>query len=120
MDIILKQVPSPDFDFVEDIPAVPGEEYERRLAALVQVAGTDWVLVYADREHYGNLTYLVNFDPRFEEGLLVLGKNGKRVLIVGNEGLGYVGTLRAPVEVELCQTLSLNSQPRTLAPRARL
>ena len=119
MDIILKQVPTPDFQFVEEIPVVPGEEYERRLAALVQAAGTDWVLVYADREHYANLTYLVNYDPRFEEGMLALGRNGRRVLIVGNEGLGYVGILRAPVEVELCQTFSLNSQPRNTAPRLR-
>lgn len=119
MDVILKKVPSPDFQFVEEIPAVPGEEYERRLAALIQAAGTDWVLVYADREHYANLTYLVNYDPRFEEGLLVLGKNGRRVLIVGNEGLGYVGILRVPVDVELCQTFSLNSQPRNTAPRLK-
>jgi hypothetical protein len=44
MDIVLKQVPSPNFEFVEEIPVVPGEEYERRLAALVKAAGTDWVL----------------------------------------------------------------------------
>jgi len=119
MDIVLKRVPSPDFQFVEEIPTVPGEEYERRLAALVRAAGVDWVLVYADREHYANLTYLVNYDPRFEEGLLVLGKNGRRVLIVGNEGLGYVGILRATVDIELCQTLSLNSQPRNTAPRLK-
>ena len=119
MDVILKQVPSPVFQFVEEIPGVPGEEYERRLAALVQAAATDWVLVYADREHYANLTYLVNFDPRFEESLPVLGRNGRRVLIVGNEGLGYVDILRAPIDVELCQTMSLNSQPRSTAPRLK-
>jgi Xaa-Pro aminopeptidase len=119
MDVILKQVPSPVFQFVEEIPGVPGEEYQRRLAALVQAAASDWVLVYADREHYANLTYLVNFDPRFEEGLLVLGRNGRRVLIVGNEGLGYVDILRAPIDVVLCQTMSLNSQPRNLSPRLK-
>ena len=101
------------------MPAVPAEEYERRLAALLQKAGTDWVLVYADREHYANLTYLVNYDPRFEEGLLVLGSNGQRVLIVGNEGMGYLPILTVPVEVELCQTFSLNSQPRSTAPRLK-
>ena len=119
MKVGLKHVPMPEFQFVEEIPTVPDEEYERRLAALVAAAGCDWVLVYADREHYANLTYLVNYDPRFEEGLLVLGSKGKRVLVVGNEGMGYLPILRAPVEVELCQTLSLNSQPRSEAPRLK-
>jgi len=119
MNIILKHIPLPSFEFTEEVPAVPAEEYERRLASLVQKAKTDWVLVYADREHYANLTYLINYDPRFEEGLLVLGRNGQRTLIVGNEGLGYLSVLTIPVDIELCQTLSLNSQPRSTVPRLK-
>ncbi len=119
MNIVLKQVPMPEFQFVEAIPVIPEEEYERRLNTLVQAAGTDWVVVFADREHAANLTYLVNYDPRFEEALLVLSSSGKRVLIVGNEGMGYLSILRAPVDVELCQTFSLNSQPRSTAPRLK-
>jgi hypothetical protein len=119
MKVVLKHIPMPEFQFTEMIPPVPDEEYERRLSVLAAAAGSDWVLVYADREHYANLTYLVNYDPRFEEGLLVLGSKGKRVLVVGNEGMGYLPILRAPVEVELCQTFSLNSQPRTEAPRLK-
>jgi hypothetical protein len=117
MKIILKHVRLPALEFTEDMPAVPAEEYERRLAALAQKAATDWVLVYADREHYANLTYLIHYDPRFEEGLLVLGRDGRRTLIVGNEGLGYLSVLPVPLEIELCQTFSLNSQPRSTAPR---
>ncbi len=119
MNIILKHVPLPPFEFSEELPAVPAEEYERRLAALAQKAATDWVLVYADREHYANLTYLVNYDPRFEEGLLALGPGGQRTLIVGNEGLGYLSVLPVAVDIELCQTFSLNSQPRSTAPRLK-
>lgn len=119
MKIVLKHVPLPDFQFSEEIPAVSTEEYERRLTALVQAAQTDWVLVFADREHSANLTWLVNYDPRFEEGLLVLGPKGQRTLIVGNEGLGYLPILRVPLHVELCQTFSLNSQPRSQAPRLK-
>jgi hypothetical protein len=119
MKIVLKHVPMPEFQFPEEIPAVPAEEYERRLSALLQSAGTDWVLVFADREHYANLTYLVNYDPRFEEGILVLGQRGRRTLIVGNEGLGYVPVVPVPVDVELCQTLSLNSQPRSTTARLK-
>jgi hypothetical protein len=119
MKIILKQIHLPSLEFTEDVPAVPAEEYERRLAALVQKAASDWVLVYADREHYANLTYLINYDPRFEEGLLVLGHHGQRTLIVGNEGLGYISVLPVPIDIELCQTFSLNSQPRSTAPRLK-
>ncbi len=119
MKIVLKNVPMPKFHFPEAIPAIPAEEYERRLSALVQAAESDWVLVYADREHSANLTWLINYDPRFEEGLLVLGRNGRRTLIVGNEGIGYLPIVRVPVDVELCQTFSLNSQPRSTASRLK-
>jgi Xaa-Pro aminopeptidase len=119
MKIVLKHIPLPKFQFTEETLLIPVEEYERRLAALTQAAGTDWVFVFADREHSANLTWLVNYDPRFEEGLLALGRNGQRTLIVGNEGMGYLPIVRAPVEVELCQTFSLNSQPRATAPRLK-
>ena len=119
MKIALKHVPMPEFQFPEAIPAIPAEEYEARLSALMQAAQTDWVLVFADREHSANLTWLVNYDPRFEEGLLVLGRSGQRTLIVGNEGLGYAPIARIPLDVELCQTFSLNSQPRRTAPRLK-
>jgi len=46
---------------------------ERRLAISV---------VYGDREHFANLAYLKNFDPRFEEALLVIGPEFGRLLIV--------------------------------------
>ncbi|MEI7846533.1 MAG: Xaa-Pro aminopeptidase [Chloroflexota bacterium] len=119
MKIELKHVPLPCFQFPEEIPAIPTEEYERRISALYQAAGTEWVLVFADREHAANLTWLVNYDPRFEEGLLVLGRDGKRTLIVGNEGMGYLPIVSVQVDVELCQTFSLNSQPRSTAPRLK-
>jgi hypothetical protein len=117
MDVILKQIPLPEFQFPEPIPVIPVEEYERRLSSLYQAAESDWVLVYADREHSANLTWLVNYDPRFEESILVLGHNARRTLIVGNEGMGYLPIVRVPVDVELCQTFSLNSQLRGIASR---
>ena len=107
MKIVLNTSPCPSSNFRDVIPAVPAEEYERRLSALVQAAGTDWVLVFADREHSANLTWLVDDDPRFEEALLVLGRHGQRKLIVGNEGMGYLPIVPGPVDVDLCQTFSL-------------
>ena len=115
MKIALKQIPAPEFAFVEARPTVPAEEYERRLAALYHAAQADWVAVYADREHYANLVYLLNFDPRFEEALLLLGPNGRRFLVLGNEDMGYTSVLPVPVELVLCQTFSLGGQPRETA-----
>ena len=47
-------------------------------------AKCDWLAVYADREHFGNIAFLTGFEPRFEEAFLLLGPTGKRVLITGN------------------------------------
>ncbi|HVQ31745.1 MAG TPA: hypothetical protein VMV21_19260, partial [Vicinamibacteria bacterium] len=33
-------------------------------------------LVYGDREHFANLAFLTGFDPRFEEALLVVPRQG--------------------------------------------
>lgn len=118
MKIELRQVPAPPISFPqEDVPVIPPAEYERRLRTLYQTAGCDWVAVYGDREHFANLTFLTNYDPRFEEGLLLLGPGDKRCLLVGNEGLGYTPIVPVPVQVLLCQTFSLPGQQRDTAPR---
>lgn len=120
MNIQLKKIPTPPLAFVEaDAPPVPVAEYEQRLRTLYQAAGADWVAVYADREHCANLTFLVNLDPRFEEALLLLGPGGRRLLLLGNECMGYASVLSVPVELILCQSFSLGGQPRSTAPRLR-
>lgn len=118
MKIELRQVPAPTFSFPqEDVPLIPQAEYERRLKTLYKTAGCDWVAVYGDREHFANLAFLVNYDPRFEEGLLLLGPGESRCLLVGNEGLGYTPIVPVAVQVMLCQTFSLPGQQRDTAPR---
>lgn len=120
MEIELRTIPTPPMGFVEeDAPPIPAEEYERRVATLYEMAGADWVAVYADREHYANLVFLVNLDPRFEEAVLLLGPRDRRVLLLGNEDMGYTPVLGIPVEPVLCQSLSLGGQPRGTAPRVR-
>ena len=89
--------------------------YEARCAALKAAAGCDWVVVYGDREHSADLTFLTNFDPRFEEAILVLGP--KHAFIVGNEGVGYVSMFGPKLEVHLSQSLGLMGQDRTQYPR---
>jgi hypothetical protein len=115
--VALRHVPRPPVPAGRLRPAVPGKEYERRMAALVDAADADWVVVYGDREHNANLAFFCGFDPRFEEALLLLGPGGRRVLVVGNEGLGYVPVTSVPLEAMLAQSFSLMGQRRTSAPR---
>ena len=73
MDIELRQI-DPITHPLDDMPAaIAASEYEQRMDATYAACGCEWVLVYADREHYANLVWLTNLDPRFEEALLVLG-----------------------------------------------
>jgi len=119
MDIRIISIPAPKFSFSDVSIKITSNEYERRLEKLYSAAQADWVVVYADREHYGNLTFLINFDPRFEEAIFILGPRGIRKLIVGNEGLSYTSVVPLPIEVLLCQSLSLSGQQRDIAPSLR-
>lgn len=101
-------------------PLLPAAEYNARLNALYAGADCEWVLVYADREHAANLVFLTNFDPRFEEALLVLGPNGRRALVLGNEGMGYTSQAVPALEFVLAQSFGLMGQSRTSAPRLDL
>jgi len=75
-------------------------------------AGLDVLAVYADREHSATMAYLTGMDPRFEEALLLIGKGGNALLLVGNECEGYVPDEKPALTVELFQDFSLMGQPR--------
>ena len=71
----LAPVALPDFGMSTVEPAIPDATYEARIKTAwtrVQSAGLDALVVYADREHFANLAYLVGYDPCFEEALLVV------------------------------------------------
>src|SRR5881227_2914780 len=91
----LAELELPEFGLPSSPPTIPAATYEARLEAArrrATEAGFDALLVYADREHFANLAYLTGFDPRFEEAMLVIDVNGssKPLLVVGNEGYGYI------------------------------
>jgi len=114
--IALKQVKLPDFGMSEELVQIPAEEFEKRISAAIQQMKEekiDVLLVFADREHSANLAYLTNLDPRFEEGLLLLDKNGKRKMLLGNENIGYTGIVPIPMEYELYQEFSFMGQDRS-------
>ncbi|HEY7703722.1 MAG TPA: hypothetical protein VID03_02710 [Acidimicrobiia bacterium] len=104
----------PDFGYPSSIPVLPEGIYQarmRRLIARADELGYDRLVVYADREHSANLSYLSGFDPRFEEAILVAGA-GEPAILVGNECFGMAGAAPLPMRRHLFQDLSLPSQPR--------
>jgi hypothetical protein len=111
----LETIELPDFGVPEDRPELPPERYAERVEALrarADAAGYDRLVVYADREHSANLSFLTGFDPRFEEALLVLGPTGRPAILVGNECWGMAGAAPLPMERYRYQDFSLPSQPR--------
>src|SRR5574341_154633 len=98
----LASISLPDFGLPQSQPEVSKNEYENRIEMArtrAGVAGLDYLLVYGDREHFANLSYLTAYDPRFEEAMLIIPTPGGRpTLTLGNEGLGYSELI--PVEIE--------------------
>ena len=116
--IHLKEVPLPHFGLCEELVEIPAHQFELRFQHTLQKMKEqhlDFLLVFADREHSANLTFLTNLDPRFEEALLLFHKNGKRKLLLGNECMGYTGICPIPMEYELYQEFSLMGQDRSLS-----
>jgi len=109
----------PDFGEPTVEPMIPPDTYLERFRTLRERArekGYDCLAVYGDREHYANIAWLTGYDPRFEEALLLVNTKTDQLplIIVGNEGLGYVNIspIRRQLRVALYQSFSLVSQPR--------
>jgi len=124
----LAHVSLPAFPLPASQPQVTASEYAARIdtaRARAAQAGLDMLIVYGDREHFANITYLTDYDPRFEEALLLIPTTGspggsrstEPILIVGNEGLGYAELCPLPIACKLYQGFSLLGQPRGEAPR---
>ena len=111
----LAEIDLPEFGMPDAMPEIPTATYASRLARLRERAdarGYDRLVVYADREHSANLSYLTGFDPRFEEALLVVGPDGDPAVLAGNECFGTAGAAPLPMRRHLFQDFSLPSQPR--------
>src|SRR5262249_8477808 len=116
MDVHLTELEWPEWGVPEERLPVARVEMEQRLEAAREAMRRlqlSHLLVYGDREHSANMLYLSGYDPRFEEALLLLGREGPARLLVGNEGLGYTGISPLPLEVELFQPFSLIGQDRS-------
>ncbi len=111
----LAPIDLPDFGLPEVAPEIPASVYVARLERLrsrVAERGYDRLVMYADREHSANLSWLSGFDPRFEEAILVLGPDADPAILVGNECWGIAGAAPLPMRRQRFQDLSLPGQPR--------
>jgi Xaa-Pro aminopeptidase len=118
MAIQLKTIALPDFGPPGLQPQIPARVYDSRAKTAYDRAGCDWLVIYADREHFGNIVFLTGFEPRFEEAFLLLGPAGRHILLTGNESESYAAVAGLPgLTVLVSQPLSLMGQDRTKYPR---
>lgn len=104
-------------------PEIPSAIYLTRIATTVKRmrdAKLDALVVYGDREHFANIAYLTGFDPRFEDALLLIGRDGNLRLLVGNECMGYLPHPDLAIPSELFQDFSLMGQPRDCSRSLRI
>jgi hypothetical protein len=122
----LIEVEWPEFGLAERPAMVSADELEGRLTALrarMAEAELTHAIVYADREHFANMAYLTNFDPRFEEAVLIVKNTSTPLLVVGNECEGYLGVsplyAAGKLRAERFQPFSLLNQPRGASRKIR-
>jgi Xaa-Pro aminopeptidase len=111
----LARIELPEFGMPDVGPNLPDALYPARVVRLREratAAGYDRLVVYGDREHSANLSYLTGFDPRFEEAALVLGRSDEPAILVGNECYGMAGAAPLAMRRHRFQDFSLPSQPR--------
>ncbi len=93
------------------------------LRAGMAARGLSHLVLYGDREHFANVLWATGFDPRFEECLLVVRREGPPLMLVGNECEAWLGVsaLAAAGDLrhEVYQPFSLISQPRDSSRRLR-
>lgn len=90
MKIAYEKIEKPEKNRYEtpvDLNAKTMEEHFRKVLRKMQQKKLDVLAVYGDREHGANFAYLTGFEPRFEEALLILHKNGNAYMLLGNENL---------------------------------
>ena len=117
MVFVLADVPRPEFPIPQERAELSERLFDDRNADLRARVKSDWIIVWGDREHFANLHFLTNFDPRFEEALLLIAPDGKRTLIVGNEGDMYKPVVKGDCAVVLAQVFSLPGQRRGQSPQ---
>lgn len=117
--VFLKEIDWPEIGNADPLPEPSVEEIESRIdkcRRMMKERDLTHLIVYGDREHFANLMYLTNFDPRFEEAVLILNQSGTPLILVGNECVGHLSISplynSKKVRYERYQPFSLLGQPR--------
>jgi Creatinase/Prolidase N-terminal domain len=116
MTIALKDVALPEFDLPAERPELPPGLYAERVERLRGRArgdGLSALVVYADREHSANMAYLLDFEPRFEEALLILVDGRTPTVITGPENVGRAAASKIAVEAVTYPSFGLLGQDRS-------
>lgn len=115
--IALEKITLPTFQTVDEPAMLPAKLYQERLARLreqMQKNNLDFICIYSDREHAANFEYFAGFEPRFEEGLLLIPTHGDIHFFLGNESLSMPSFFtKVPHQSHIFSALSLLNQPRT-------
>ena len=111
-------IDSSDFFFERqnfDKIAFLGQDYLDRIQLLqdkMKLDDISHVVIYGDREHFSNIEYFTGYDCRFEEALLIINSDGKKTILVGNEGMSYSALIPFEIDRVMFQHFSLQGQPR--------
>lgn len=112
----LKPIALPDFGVPRYIPKIAAETYQARFARFMDrivAKGLDAAVVYADREHCANISWMTGFDPRFEEALLIAVRGKDPVIITGPENVGLAAATMLGTSSLLWPGFGLLGQDRT-------
>ena len=112
--VVYTRVSQPEVSsFLQPVDLTDKTMEERRKKVLMGMKREqiDVLLVYADREHGDNFSYLTGFSPRFEEAVLILHGDGRCFLLLGNEMLHMCGKARIPAKPVHVPYFSLPNQP---------
>lgn len=113
-EIVLKEVEEPFLN--EDIKPVllsekTMQERFQKTLNIMEEEYLDAMVIYCDLEHGSNFEYLTGFLTRFEEALMVVHKEGRAYLLLGNENLNKASKSRIPVKAIHVPFFSLPNQP---------
>lgn len=118
-NVYTKEIDWPEFGEATPVLYPSASELQERIFACRKEMisrGLTHLVVYGDREHFGNIMYLTHFDPRFEEAILIIGQTDTPLILVGNECVGHLSVSplynEGGMRYERYQPFSLISQPR--------
>lgn len=113
----LSSIEVPEFGISQLQPIIEEKIFNERLDNLKEKLLKEnygCAIIYADREHFANMHYISNFDPRFEEAILIINlEEDESILITGPENQGYSAVSKINIKKINYPTFGLLSQDRS-------